>query len=486
MSGLSRLLGAFRRRRGVRLAVLPFQPTVRRGERREGPDPRKQVYGSGLAEELIALLSRNPTLDVVGPLSVREFVGRTSDPASWAEELGVGLVLTGRVDRTDTDLSVEARLVTAPEGADVWVERWALRPEDLFVILGEAAAKVGAAAGAARTTPPEALIHREPTSDLTAWDLYVEGRALLGRPDPSAIRSAVTAFEAALEHDELFASALAAIAEAYRIAHESHIAIDRQNVLPMIRRIAERALELDDALPGAYVSLAYADVHAWDLGSAERHLGRAIGLAPSHAQAHRWLSRVRLYQRDLPAAIAHAERALELEPLSTTVINESGVPYALAGRPEVAIERARRVVHRDPEHAMAYFHLGKYAEQTGRYGEAVTYYRAASELSGRVPFLTAFLGMVLVKLGDRHEAEDIANDLERKGRRGSPVAACLGVLLLRLGRVDDGLTWIESALEAREMQLLLIDTLWLPLPEGVRADPRIVALLDRMPVSRHR
>jgi hypothetical protein len=60
------------------------------------------------------------------------------------------------------------------------------------------------------------------------------------------------------------------------------------------------------------------------------------------------------------------------------------------------------------------------------------------------------------------------------------------VLLLRLGRVDDGLTWIESALEAREMQLLLIDTLWLPLPEGVRADPRIVALLDRMPVSRHR
>jgi hypothetical protein len=52
--------------------------------------------------------------------------------------------------------------------------------------------------------------------------------------------------------------------------------------------------------------------------------------------------------------------------------------------------------------------------------------------------------------------------------------------------VDDGLTWIESALEAREMQLLLIDTPWLPLPEGVRAEPRIVALLERMPVSPHR
>jgi Flp pilus assembly protein TadD len=80
---------------------------------------------------------------------------------------------------------------------------------------------------------------------------------------------------------------------------------------------------------------------------------------------------------------------------------------------EQAKARSSGVVHRDPEHFLAYFHLGRYSERLGRTGEAVSCHRAAAELSGRAPYLTAFLGLVLVLVGDRNEAEDIANDLER-------------------------------------------------------------------------
>lgn len=496
ISGLSRLLGPFRRRHGVRLAVLPFEAEAPSGagaevakeagsdERPEGThDPRTDALGAVLAEELIALLSRNPQLELIGPVSSRALARRTEAPAAAAEELGVDLVLTGTVRRVEGELTVRARLRTAPEGAESWADAWSHGPEEVFLVLGEIAARVAAAAGAGRAAPEGTLLHREPTSDLAAWDSYVEGRALLALQDAASIRAAVVAFETAVEHDELFAGALASIAEAYRIAHELHLSLDREDVLPALRSGAARALELDEALPGAHVSLAYAELHAWSFDGARRHLERALQLAPCHAQAHRLLARVLLSSGEVAGATAAAERALALEPLSNAVLNESGVPHALSGRTDVATERSRRVVHRDPEHVMAYFHLGRYAEQAGRHGEAVTYYRAAAELSGRIPYLTAFLGMVLARIGDRHEAEEIAADLERKARRGSPVATCLGVLLLRLGRVDEGVHWLEAAHGAREMQILLLDTPWLPLPES-RGHPRIRALIEALPRPR--
>ena len=112
--------------------------------------------------------------------------------------------------------------------------------------------------------------------------------------------------------------------------------------------------------------------------------------------------------------------------------------------------------------------------------EAVTYYRAASELSARIPFITAFLGMALATVGDLDEAEAIAADIERKAERGTSVATCLGALLIRLGRVDDGLRWLERAIEAREPMALVVDTHFLPLPE-VREHPRFERILEQAP-----
>jgi hypothetical protein len=133
---------------------------------------------------------------------------------------------------------------------------------------------------------------------------------------------------------------------------------------------------------------------------------------------------------------------------------------------------------------MAYFTLGNYAERDGRRGEAVTYYRAAAELSGelsaRTPFITAFLGMALTTIGETDEAETIAADLERKVRRGSLVAVALGALLIRLGRTSDGIECLERGMEAREPMALALDTRWLPLPE-VRDDPRFRGILERAP-----
>ena len=171
---------------------------------------------------------------------------------------------------------------------------------------------------------------------------------------------------------------------------------------------------------------------------------------------------------------------MALEPLDPTTVNESGWSHALAGRTDEAIERSRRAIHLDPEHVLSYMHLGRYAEQSDRRGESLTYYRAAVELSGREPFLTAFLGTALVSAGEREEAEQIAHDLLRKARRGTPVSTSLGALLTALGRHDEGVSWVEAGIDAREPLALLAGTTWLPLTE-LRSSKRLADLLERRP-----
>ena len=465
MPALSRLLGKLRRHRGARVAVLPF--TTDDG-----------ALGTGMSDALIGLLSRAQRIDTVGPISSRDLGLRSQEPPSVADEVGADHLLHGHVRLVGDELSVKARLVRAPGGGEVWAQGWTERSADLFSIQNDIARNAAAALGIDLPAVGDRLMHREPTSDPAAHRLYLEGKDLLASGGP--LRDALDRFESALELDGLFALAWAAVAETYRLAIESHVSIGVKNPLATVRRAADRALELDDSLPEGHLSVGYAEFRAWRLDAAEAHLRLAIALAPSYAQAHRWLALCQLHAGDFHGAIIAADRAAELEPLSDTIVNESGWPRALSGRALDAIERSQRVVHHDPEHAMAYCHLGRYAEQLGKRGEAVTYYRAAAALAGRNPLLTGFLGMSLVAIGDCDEAESLANDLVRKARRGSPVAACLGALLVRLGQTEEGLRWLAAAAQAKEPIMLLLDSHWLPLPE-VRDQPAFRALRDLLP-----
>ena len=117
------------------------------------------------------------------------------------------------------------------------------------------------------------------------------------------------------------------------------------------------------------------------------------------------------------------------------------------------------------------------------------------DLTGKVALITGgsgFLGKsfsralaeagasVVIASRVKERAEQIAHDLTRKARRGTPVATSLGALLAALGRHDEGTTWIEAGLEARESLALLAGTSWLPLDEFTHS-ARLQNLLERRP-----
>ncbi len=92
---------------------------------------------------------------------------------------------------------------------------------------------------------------------------------------------------------------------------------DRTEAKEESRSAALKALELDDTLAGAHAALG--DVYQffdWDWAGAEREYKRAIELSPSSAAAHERLCLYLTIAGRMDEAVAAAERALELDPVS--------------------------------------------------------------------------------------------------------------------------------------------------------------------------
>ena len=451
------------KRHGRRLAVLPL-----------GPDP----FASGLTEELTALLRRAPDLEVIAHTSARRYGGSAGPLTHVAGALGADILLTGAASRMEGRIALSVRLVEGIDDRQRWAHEWDGTSEDVFAIQNDAARRVATELGVSVADGVDPLLHREPTSDLDAHEDYLRGRFYLGRDTSADILTAIACFESALDRDPSFALAWSGLADCYARGPTAGMRPDE--AARRARQAAEEAASLDADLPDAHAVLARIATSEWRWGDAERGFARALELAPSHARAHHGRATLLLRTGSLEDAIEAFDRARALDPCSDEVLTESAWPLLQLGRFEESAERSRQVVHRDPENPMAYFNLGNCAARGGRREESITFYRAAAELSASVPFITAFLGMALVGVGDREEAETIAADLRRKAERGTPVATSLGALLVHLGRLEKGLGWLEHGLENREPLALAMDTWLLPLPQ-VRENERFRQLCARAP-----
>jgi len=123
----------------------------------------------------------------------------------------------------------------------------------------------------------------------------------------------------AIEKDPSYPLAYAGLADSYDILGFYGFAAPRE-VFPKAKAAALKALEIDEALPEAHASLAYASFYYdWDWSGAEREFKRSIELNPAYATAHMFYSGYLAVIGRRREALAEVEKAQELDPLSRQV-----------------------------------------------------------------------------------------------------------------------------------------------------------------------
>ena len=193
------------------IAVLPFQNM--------SGDPEQEYFADGMVEEIITALSRIRWLFVIARNSSFTYKGQSVDVKQIGRELGVRYVLEGSVRKGGNRVRITAQLIETLSGAHLWADRFDGLLEDVFELQDQVAISV---AGVIEPALQAAEIRRSsdrPTSDLTAYDLYLQ--ALAQFPSERGIVAALDLLGRAIERDPYYASALAGAAFCHMRLHLS-------------------------------------------------------------------------------------------------------------------------------------------------------------------------------------------------------------------------------------------------------------------------
>jgi adenylate cyclase len=175
------------------IAVLPFQNM--------SGDPEQEYFADGMVEEIITALSRIRWLFVIARNSTLTYKGQAINVKQIGRDLGVRYVLEGSVRKAGGRVRITAQLIDAQSGTHLWADRFDGSFEDVFDLQDKVAFSV---AGVIESTLQAAEIRRaaeRPTTDLTAYDLYLRARPDCLSWDRERIRSALGLLERAIERD---------------------------------------------------------------------------------------------------------------------------------------------------------------------------------------------------------------------------------------------------------------------------------------------
>jgi adenylate cyclase len=171
-------------------------------------DPGQEYFSDGMVEEIITALSRIRWLFVIARNSSFTYKGQSVDVKQVGRELGVRYVLEGSVRKVGNRVRIAAQLIDALSGAHLWADRFDGLLEDVFQLQDDIARSVAGVIEPALQTAETARAVARPTTDLTAYDLYLRAYARhlsAGTHSGEALRL----LEQAIECDPHYGPALA-------------------------------------------------------------------------------------------------------------------------------------------------------------------------------------------------------------------------------------------------------------------------------------
>jgi adenylate cyclase len=317
-------------------------------------DPTQEYFSDGVTDQIITDLSKLPGLFVIDRNSSFTYKDKAVKVQEVSRELGVRLVLEGSARKTSDGVRIAVQLVDATTGANLWAERFDRPLRDIFAVQDEIVQKIVTTLDlefklGERGIP--AGVRMQGTDNLEAFDDVLRGAWYGWSMTQEGNAKARTMYEKAIELDPKYADAYVDLGSTYfadawngwmesskASPVEAHpdVVKSQQRALERASEMVQKAIALDDSLPGAYQLLSQLDI----------------------------------YKGHYEQSIADAQRAIALDSNSASGYFALAMDQGFALKPEDAIKSANKAMRLDPRNrdlylsvvAWSYSHMGRYAE----------------------------------------------------------------------------------------------------------------------------
>ena len=445
-------------------------------------DPSQEYFSDGLTDALITELGQIRALRVISRTSAMTFKKVRKPLPEIARELNVDAVIEGTILRSGNQVRITAQLIQASDDKHLWAQSYDSDLGDALATQKQVARSIANQIRIELTQRELAVLAESRHVNPQAQEAYLKGRYFWNKRTADGLQKSLDYFQQAIHSDPAFAPAYGGVADSYALLAVSEYGVLAPNEAhPKAKAAAIKALELDNTLGEAHISLAFAlDGFDWDFQAGDREFRRGLELSPGYATGHQWYAgHLMLLGKD-DEAIAEMKKAESLDPLSLIISADLAEAFLVAHRYEEAIKQTRKTMDMDPDFPMAHYQLGIAVLQKGEYTEAIEELRKAVHLSGGNAACTSSLAYAFAVSGRRKDAEAILEDLKRRSNSGGSIAPDIALVYVGLDRSDQAMAWLETAYQARFNP----GALRRPLFDRLRSDPRFKDLQNRIGLYR--
>jgi TolB-like protein/DNA-binding winged helix-turn-helix (wHTH) protein/Flp pilus assembly protein TadD len=411
------------------LAVLPLENLS---------SDSQDYFADGMTDELITDLAQISALRVISRTSIMSYKGVRKPLPQIARELNVDAVVEGTVLRSDKQVRITAQLIRAPADKHLWAESYEGDVRDTLALQKKVARAIAEQIRIKVTPQEETVLQNVKVVNPEAYENYLKGRYFLNKRTADSLNKAIYYFNHAIESDPNYSLPHTGLADIYQLSDRPQLA----------REEIQKALTLDDQLAEAHNSLArilYLFNRDWE--GAEREFKRALELNHNYAPAYHWYSMYLAVEGRTEQALAEAEKAYELDPLSAVVGANLAKILQEAGQNDQAIEQAKKTLDLEPDSAVTHAVLGIAYQDKRMYSEAIAEYKRALQLGGSPAEMRGLLGNAYAVSGNRTDAEKMIAELKSLWPEHARAALDLAVVFSGLGDKENALYWLEKAQE---------------------------------------
>jgi protein O-mannosyl-transferase len=198
----------------------------------------------------------------------------------------------------------------------------------------------------------------------------------------------------------------------------------------------------------AHNNIAINLVQRGEIDEAIAHYDKALELDPSYGEAHYNLANALIRQKRVDEAIGHYQKAVELNPNNTKAYYNLGSVLVQAGRTEEGIALYHKALELNPNNAAALNNLGAALLRLGRMEEAMAHYSKALQLDPNNAEANYNLAGALVQKGRLEEALKYYYNAVRLNPNNAATHDRLSKVLRQLGRFEEADAQARQALEA--------------------------------------
>ena len=453
------------------IAVLPFVNM--------SGDPKNDYFSDGITEEILNALAQVPKLKVAARTSAFAFKGKEEDLRKVGEVLDVATVLEGSVQRSGDEVRITAQLIDTRTGYHLWSEKYDRKLTSIFAVEDEISKAIADKLRVQLVGGDNRALVAQTRIDPRAHDLYLRAIAAIARRGP-ALKDAVLLLQQATARDPDYASAWAALSQAYELLPWYELA-EWPGSLASAEQSARRALALDPQSGEAHAALANVLRDKLDYASADREYRRALALNPGSSEIRNQYAQLLNAVGASDAMLQQERSAISLDPLAPNPRYMLGFELVIQHRyPEAAAE-FEKVLEQTPDYAYARFHLALTNLYEGHDDEALKIGRAAALQAGQDPATIEVLLRACKNPALRPEALKRVVGIDRV-QIAKLDDLSRAFWYSQLGAGDQALaslqTWVRTAPVGQRFN----GVRWLRLPtfDPIRDDPRFKAALAKL------